>query len=179
MRKFGLTLPVAGLAVSVAGLMGGGLSGQTPHIVPGTSAPVLELLPPEFEPAMGETFQTPVLELETSEALPIVVPGIKLTPSVPMVETTPIEMPPAEVPQPCTPPLEPAWMKLVPQAILETPPMPIPARFEARAPGGLPDLPEPPLPSPGHSRGRVSERPRPGHSVPKPPSESTTHLRAW
>lgn len=186
MRKFGLALPMAGLTASVVGIMGGYLAGQPPQYVPDTNGPVLELLAPEFESAPPETFQTPVIELGTDAAvrsgltvieprslnpeatasLPLIIPGKTLNSSVPTSETARSEMPPAVVSPQRILPREPGWMQSLAQPMPEASLLSGPAGV-VRKPAGLPPLPSPTHPRPGHSRARIPELPRPGHSAPK------------
>jgi hypothetical protein len=162
MGKLGWTFPVAGLLVSLAGLMGSGLLGQSPHAGAIPCPHAVELLSPEFDP--GETFQTPVLELATE--------------TVSEIPTNPSGLPVIE-PLRGNRTSEPTSIP-VHQPIFKTDPMPglpVSPGFSTsqgipRESYGLPALPQPGLPCPGHSRGLTADPPRPGHSKPKRFSES-------
>jgi hypothetical protein len=198
MRRFGWAIPVAGLAVSVGGLMVGGLFGQAMTIAPDPELPTVELLSPEFEAPSGTPFETPALDLGTAPELPVIVPGLRSDP--PMVEPSPRTPTPriafpAVIPgeestsshpspesttteMPSTQPVVPTWMRILEESPMAMPQRPMAADPQPPGVSHLPPLPMPRLPSPGHSRGNVSELPRPGHSAPKRPSFAGPSLRA-
>jgi hypothetical protein len=191
MRKFGWTFPMAGLAVSVGGLMAGALSGQSPPPVQTDQWSAVELLAPEFDAEALPAFQTPVLELglvaepptETEAkrsdlpiiepwkpapavSLPVIVPNPALPAPPPMamgVETSEL---PAALQRPSQP-REPDWMQGLDQPVLAAEPTPIPAGSPEAPWEGLPPLPNPTQVRPGHSRCVPAVSSRPGHSAPK------------
>jgi hypothetical protein len=199
MGKFRKALPVAGLLASVAGPMGGYLSGQQPEYSPRPNAPALELLAPEFESSPAWTCQTPVLELEARTAVrtdlpvieprswnprstspfPLIVPGESTSSNI-HTQKTHRAIPSADViPQQSTLPQEPGWMKRVPQSVLEASSIPVSTGIARREQNGLPPLPDPVLSCPGHSHGGVSQLSRPGHTAPKRLSGAEPGCRTW
>lgn len=210
MGRFAWALPVAGLAISVGGLMGGALSGQPSESGIPDEPPAVELLSPEFETSAEIVFETPPLEWEPPTETPLAtepaesdLPVVEPLPTVPPPTATrhaswpvvvpgptffagnfplPSELTPPKRPEPEAPPAqlsEPEWMNCPPEPIFEAAADPIPSAPGPQDTSGLPPLPNPILPAPGHSRARTSEIRRPGHSAPKRLSESAAGIRAW
>ena len=83
--------------------------------------------------------------------------------------------------------LKRAWMQPVHQPIFRADPLsglPVSPGFSTSRAipheiHGLPALPHPILPGPGHSRGLTSDPPRPGHSTPKRLSDCDLDHRPW
>jgi hypothetical protein len=169
MRKFGLAVPIAGLAVSIGGVMVGGLSGQSAPFSPPGNVAAVELLSPEFDPPMPGTFQTPVVDLGAAVETPPANEAVRS--DLPVIMPLPLNL--------ATPPCEPAWRKCQPDPLIEASPTPHLAGSPERDPGGLPPLPSPRIPGPGHSQGRIPHMPRPGHTAPKRLSDSERGFRAW
>jgi hypothetical protein len=197
---------MAGLLVSIGGLMVGGLPGQSTAYSPQGRVAAVELLAPEFEAPAPSAFQKPAVDLGTAlerptgghafgTNLPVItplpakpgrvssisgaVPVESLAPTGHVLETIPIEMPSADIQKPPALPCEPAWMKCLPEPLAEASPRSPLTESAEQEPGGLPPLPCPEVSGPGHSRGRMLNLQRPGHTAPKRLADSGRGFGAW
>ncbi len=171
MRKLGWTFPVAGFSVLLGGLMVGGLLGQSPHFKVIANRHAVELLSPEFEPGSLETFQTPVLELGLAPETVSDTRTNRL--DLPVIESLPL----TRTPEPSSFPVHQPIFGAKPISGLPVSPGFSTSQGIPHQMHGLPFLPHPILPGPGHSRALISAPPRPGHSLPKRLSESDLEYR--